>query len=1434
MSRPSTTDLTSDHPLALLARTHWLLPTPSKLPTAIPELWSAIQTSSEPQFSLLLLEQLQALERYLWPTYHNDTSSNQHVLLLVLLVNVKVKEHLPSWVLLASRAEEFSGLFRRVLGLSLDVSLDIAQRREVLVFLVNAFQSLDQGIVRKECAALVSVGVWTNLHSETAREEKLSKSLQLQKAWRASGKKYDSASPPDQARLRFERSWLYSLLLDFLDRLYDAEASKDTRQENLLYCERFLELLCDLLSQLPTRRYVATLLQDLNLIPAIKLSPLYQDGDESALLREMLGLLSHYASFPIDDQTGKQLSRADHDAAHNGQIAKLQNVALKLHPEKLKILVLANYGSLSSREELLGHTKILSSPELVDLCSALGLRTTYPEKSNITLDRSFYEEVLAATISEDQRHYTDTLASTPILPTEQSLYAPALLRLDSYTGDHPLAIPKQNLQYLSLPDLLFRSFTLARIEALSSLRAHIGSVLKTLSPRMGGGVLRWDGFSKMAIPITKPAVISTLPAEVGEEAPAEVQVEVSLDVSKLQEGVRREWEELRQGEVVYLVGVQPVEKEKKGEAKGQTMLMFEPAERAGVKVLRCGIVVGVLDDKGRMLRRDDGDGGEINGSAGGSGGRPRQRRLLLKLDAEAYKTDLDSVTAGGKDVYDSINLIIRRRPRENNFKPVLESLRQLALTPELPVPNWLQEVLLGYGDPAGASYKRLEGRLRKVDYRDTFLDWGHLVEGVGGKGIEVGGEADGSFGPPYVLESSASPTAEVTSVVGGRASKKRRRDQEDGVARQEQAETLRVTTYKPVNEGPYAGDVPKKNGIRFTPTQIEAITSGVQPGLTVIVGPPGTGKTDVVTQIVSLLYRNFPGQRILVVAQSNQALNQLFQKIVGVGIEQRHLLRLGHGEAGLELGQGGGDLGFGKAGRVESFMERGLGLLGEVQRLAQSLGAVGHHGGSCETASYFEEVFVRPGWKRFWDGVEGGVEDVGSVFPFGGFFSDAPQPLFRPEMSREECIEVAKGCERHIGKIFEELAAIRPFEILKREKEKADYLLVSQARIVAMTATHAAMKRREIAGLGFRYENVVVEEAAQVTEAEGFVPFVMQDGKNGGAGLQRVVLVGDHLQNSPVVQNAALRGYGNLEQSLFQRLMRLGVPHVVLDAQGRSRPSIAELVKWRYPRLTNLPFTSTAPEFARANAGFRFEYQFIEVGEYKGQGETEPTPHFVQNLGEAEYAVALFQYMRLLGYPAEKISILCTYAGQRALIRDVLGHRCKGNRLFGMPGWVGTVDKYQGEQNDYVILSLVRTKGPGYLRDVRRLTVALSRARLGLYVLGRREVFESSLELREAFGVLFERGQKLGLVTGEMWPAERGVGDEVEGTVMEGVEHLGQYVYEMTQAKVKALKEGGGVLPPPAIAGRVEDEEEGEGDEEEEVVVGELEELEDEDVDAMA
>lgn len=70
-------------------------------------------------------------------------------------------------------------------------------------------------------------------------------------------------------------------------------------------------------------------------------------------------------------------------------------------------------------------------------------------------------------------------------------------------------------------------------------------------------------------------------------------------------------------------------------------------------------------------------------------------------------------------------------------------------------------------------------------------------------------------------------------------------------------------------------------------------TAGVQPGLTMVVGPPGTGKTDTAVQIMHVLYHNCPQQRTLLVTHSNQALNDLFSKLMQRDVPARYLLRLG-------------------------------------------------------------------------------------------------------------------------------------------------------------------------------------------------------------------------------------------------------------------------------------------------------------------------------------------------------------------------------------------------------------------------------------------------------------------------------------------------------------------------------------------------------------
>lgn len=125
-------------------------------------------------------------------------------------------------------------MFRRVLSLMLDRTLSATVRTHLLCFLTFAFQNLDCAIVRKECAPLVSIGIWQNLSSEKQRETHLDQAAHLRKAWRASLKRYEAADESTKARLRFERSWLYSLLLDFMSLLYEGNGKPGKQNCTLL------------------------------------------------------------------------------------------------------------------------------------------------------------------------------------------------------------------------------------------------------------------------------------------------------------------------------------------------------------------------------------------------------------------------------------------------------------------------------------------------------------------------------------------------------------------------------------------------------------------------------------------------------------------------------------------------------------------------------------------------------------------------------------------------------------------------------------------------------------------------------------------------------------------------------------------------------------------------------------------------------------------------------------------------------------------------------------------------------------------------------------------------------------------------------------------------------------------------------------------------
>lgn len=237
-----------------------------------------------------------------------------------------------------------------------------------------------------------------------------------------------------------------------------------------------------------------------------------------------------------------------------------------------------------------------------------------------------------------------------------------------------------------------------------------------------------------------------------------------------------------------------------------------------------------------------------------------------------------------------------------------------------------------------------------------------------------------------------------------------------------------------------------------------------------VVGPPGTGKTDVAVQIISALYHNNPTQKILLVTHSNAALNDLFEKIMERNVDPRHLLRLGSGEKDLRetlaaSGAGGGGRGqgeaFSKQGRVDWTLMRRMQLLEQVQRLAGTIGVTGDVGYTCETAEYFRLEHIQSRIEKYHMDITASASAGASVpsvpptsaaqraFPFPIYFSDTPKPVFTGD--EESDLASAEGCFRHISKLFEELNDYRAFELLRTQGHRSDYLLTKQVKTLLLT-----------------------------------------------------------------------------------------------------------------------------------------------------------------------------------------------------------------------------------------------------------------------------------------------------------------------------------------------------------------------------------------------
>ncbi len=736
---------------------------------------------------------------------------------------------------------------------------------------------------------------------------------------------------------------------------------------------------------------------------------------------------------------------------HYNRMVALQKAAFHKYPA-LRDFALATVTSIDDQAALRERLAPLPRETLFEIAEFLCLVPASAEEDEEKYGKDLLVELLVYR-HERRESQLQALNEMPLYPTEEVIWDENIVPGEYYNGEGVLALPKLNLQFLTLQDYLYRNFKLFQLESTYEIRGDVEDAIMRLKPwRPDDGQVLFNGWARMAQPITSFSIVEVAKPNIGEKQPSRVRADVTVNLS-LKDNVKQEWERLRKHDVCFLLTVRPPT----SNAPSGFDFSDEFVKAVGLISVRGCEVEGMLDESGRVIEEGPEPPPVLQGDT---------RVFRVLMDCNQYQQDMERTAAGGEDVYESFNVLMRRKPKENNFKAVLETIREL-MNSDCVVPDFLHDILLGYGDPAAAHYRNMKDAPKTgLNFNDTFLSFDHLRHSFPSHDVKVGKDVSKEdLTSPFKLSF-------------------------EEVVAEGQRPAVVVEPFRRQSRGPYPTSTPKKNAVPFTPTQVEAIRSGMSPGLTMIVGPPGTGKTDVAVQIISNIYHSFPEQRTLIVTHSNQALNQLFEKIMALDVDERHLLRLGHGEEALET-----EKDFSRYGRVNYVLAKRLELLEQVKKLQTTLGVYGDVAYTCETAGYFFLYEIMSRWEQYQSKLVGDVkvEEISELFPFKKFFEDVPGgQLFKGE-SVDDDLEQAESCWRYIQDIFTQLEEFRAFELLRSGLDRTRYLVVKEAKIVAMTCTHAALKRKELARMGFKFDNILMEESAQILEIETFIPLLLQN-----------------------------------------------------------------------------------------------------------------------------------------------------------------------------------------------------------------------------------------------------------------------------------------------------------------------------------------------------
>lgn len=335
------------------------------------------------------------------------------------------------------------------------------------------------------------------------------------------------------------------------------------------------------------------------------------------------------------------------------------------------------------------------------------------------------------------------------------------------------------------------------------------------------------------------------------------------------------------------------------------------------------------------------------------------------------------------------------------------------------------------------------------------------------------------------------------------------------------------------------------------------------------------------------------------------------------------------------------------------------------------------------------------------------VTDRMLSFTYERRFEDHPD---YPQLwSIRKAIRELRGQRKRGGEAFHqklERLKSRAIEIELRIRSQ----LFAEARVIACTLAGSASKLLE----GQKFGTLFIDEAAQALEAACWIPIRRAT---------RVVLAGDHCQLPPTVKSFAA--------------MKAGLGKTLMERIVENKPEVVTLLKVQYRMNEDIMrFSSnyfyggqveSAPQVKHRGI-LDYDIPITWIDTSKADGKEEFVGESFGRINKVEAGITLEtlkQYFTKIGKTRIleehiDVGVISPYRAQVQLLRRMI-KQDPFFKPFRRMISVNTVDGFQGQERDIVLISLVRANDEGeigFLRDLRRMNVAITRARMKLFILG--------------------------------------------------------------------------------------------------------------------